>query len=110
MLQQLTQSFNLPWSVTVPAAAGLSICGYIVYIYFFAPLAKIPGPFLAKFTKLWMAYRTKTGPWHRELISMHQRYGSVVRIAPDELYVIYPFYIADDGAKSAKECRRSARF
>ena len=46
----------------------------------FHPLAKYPGPFLAKTSKWWAAYLSGTGDQHRFLKRLHDRYGDVVRI------------------------------
>ena len=46
----------------------------------FHPLAKYPGPFLAKSSKWWAAYLSGTGDQHRCLKRLHDRYGDVVRI------------------------------
>ena len=44
------------------------------------PLAKYPGPLLAKTSKWWAAYLSGTGDQHRYLKRLHDRYGDVVRI------------------------------
>jgi hypothetical protein len=46
----------------------------------FHPLAKYPGPLLAKASKWWAAYLSGTGDQHRCLKRLHDRYGDVVRI------------------------------
>jgi hypothetical protein len=46
----------------------------------FHPLAKHPGPFLAKASKWWAAYLSGTGDQHRYIKRLHDRYGDVVRI------------------------------
>jgi hypothetical protein len=46
----------------------------------FHPLAKYPGPFLAKTSKWWAAYLSGTGDQHRYIKRLHDRYGDVVRI------------------------------
>ncbi|UKZ77544.1 hypothetical protein TrVFT333_005267 [Trichoderma virens FT-333] len=38
---------------------------YVVYQCFFSPIAAFPGPFAAKLTKVWRAYTTYRGQWHR---------------------------------------------
>ncbi|KAJ8468958.1 hypothetical protein ONZ45_g17054 [Pleurotus djamor] len=56
----------------------------------FHPLAKYPGPVLAKVTKLWPAWIATSGKqhiWNREL---HSKYGEVVRIGPNDLSIIDP--------------------
>ena len=46
----------------------------------FHPLAKHPGPFLARTSKWWAAYLSGTGDQHRYIKRLHDRYGDVVRI------------------------------
>jgi hypothetical protein len=46
----------------------------------FHPLAKYPGPLLAKTSKWWAAYLSGTGDQHRYLKRLHDRHGDVVRI------------------------------
>ena len=49
----------------------------------FHPLAKYPGPLLARTSKWWAAYLSGTGNQHRFLKRLHDRYGDVVRIGLD---------------------------
>ena len=51
----------------------------------FHPLAKYPGPFLAKTSKWWAAYLSGIGDQHRYLKRLHDRYGDVVRIGANPL-------------------------
>ena len=44
------------------------------------PLAKYPGPLLAKLTKLWGVYQTAQGTYHLKTKELHERYGPFVRI------------------------------
>ncbi|KAI0279986.1 cytochrome P450 [Russula aff. rugulosa BPL654] len=54
----------------------------------FHPLAKFPGPLLARTSKLWAAYLSATaGDQHRCLKRLHDRYGDVVRTGPNELSI-----------------------
>ncbi|GME57771.1 hypothetical protein GTA08_BOTSDO13424 [Neofusicoccum parvum] len=48
----------------------------------FSPLRSIPGPFLARFTRLWLLRHFLRGDFHKTNIQLHQRYGPIVRIAP----------------------------
>ncbi len=64
--------------------------GYVLYQCFFSPLANVPGPLLAKLTRFWLVHKTLKGNLHRELVHLHSLYGSLVRIAPDEISVAEP--------------------
>ncbi|KAI0489982.1 cytochrome P450 [Xylaria cf. heliscus] len=72
-------------SVLVTIVAGA--CAYVLYQCVFSPLAVFPGPLAAKLSKGWRAYVTYRGQCHRDLVALHQRYGPVVRIGPNELSV-----------------------
>ncbi|KAF7327427.1 hypothetical protein MKEN_00320500 [Mycena kentingensis (nom. inval.)] len=49
------------------------------------PLAQYPGPILCKVSKLWFASIAMRGKQHLYYYELHQRYGDVVRIGPNEL-------------------------
>ncbi|KZP23056.1 cytochrome P450 [Athelia psychrophila] len=51
------------------------------------PLAKYPGPMLCKLSKMWMSYMCTTGRQHIYYHSLHDKYGDIVRIGPNELSV-----------------------
>lgn len=65
-----------------------AVCAYIVYQCFYHPLADFPGPFLAKLSRNWYAYKAKTSLWHQELMAMHAKYGGAVRVAPNEMLAV----------------------
>jgi hypothetical protein len=46
----------------------------------FHPLAKYPGPIIAKSSKWWVAYISFRGDLHRYYKCLHDRYGDIVRI------------------------------
>jgi hypothetical protein len=46
----------------------------------FHPLAKYPGPLIARTSKWWAAYLSGTGDQHRCFKRLHGRYGDVIRI------------------------------
>jgi cytochrome P450 len=60
---------------------------WISYKTLTSPLRKIPGPFLARFTRLWYLRRLQLGRFHEDNITLHRKYGPIVRIAP-KLYSI----------------------
>lgn len=49
-----------------------------------SPLRSIPGPFSARFSRLWYLHKVWTGVLPRLNIDLHRKYGPVVRIAPNE--------------------------
>ncbi|KAG6010552.1 hypothetical protein E4U21_005905 [Claviceps maximensis] len=69
----------------VVGAVALYTFGLIVYRLVFHPLAKYPGPLLAKITDGYQLYHAYKGDRHLEFWRMHQRYGKVVRFGPNSL-------------------------
>ncbi|KAJ7826807.1 benzoate para-hydroxylase, partial [Mycena olivaceomarginata] len=50
----------------------------------------IPGPFLARWTPLWLAYQAYRGRRYKAVHAAHLRYGTVVRITPNHISVASP--------------------
>jgi cytochrome P450 len=57
----------------------------IIYNLYLHPLRSFPGPWYAKFSSVWFAYRVSKGDHWLAVHKLHLRYGPVVRIAPNEL-------------------------
>lgn len=77
-----------------------------VYRAFLHPLSRIPGPFLPKITSLWLYYHAYIGDEATVIHEVHARYGSVVRVSPNEIDIgdadaIAPIYIAKGGFAKA---------
>ncbi len=94
-------SIPISYSVRSPyTALPLAFAAYWSGLVFFTlayrlspfhPLAKYPGPLLAKTSKWWAAYLSGTGDQHRYIKRLHDRYGDVVRIG---WYLHRPFEIS----------------
>ncbi|KAL3458995.1 cytochrome P450 [Aspergillus heterothallicus] len=57
----------------------------VVYNLFFHPLRQYPGPLFARASGLWGFYLNLQGRRAHEIVKAHQRYGRVVRVAPNLL-------------------------
>ncbi|KAF1950336.1 cytochrome P450 [Byssothecium circinans] len=57
----------------------------VVYNRFFHPLAKIPGPFFWTTTRLGYIRSMVTGNLVPDVQKLHEKYGDIVRTAPDEV-------------------------
>lgn len=55
-----------------------------------SPLASIPGPLLARFTRLWFLARVAGGRFEADNVALHRRYGPIVRVAPDTYSIDLP--------------------
>jgi cytochrome P450 len=64
--------------------------GWIVYCRVWHPLANVPGPFAASFSRLWIGASVVSGRAEHVQRALHQKYGPLVRIAPDEVAVADP--------------------
>ncbi len=51
------------------------------------PLRYVPGPVLAAISNIWHAHHAKSGHMFRLGKDLHRRYGPVVRIGPNEVWV-----------------------
>ncbi|KAI0514712.1 cytochrome P450 [Xylaria bambusicola] len=80
-------------SNTSYVALGLLVfaaAGYVVYQTAFSPLARVPGPFLAKFSQMYLVYFHLSGQSHRILMELHKKHGNVVRTGPSTLSIADP--------------------
>ena len=79
--------------VTFAFAGSLLLIGlFILYIsrkivhnLYLHPLARFPGPRIAAITDLWYTIAFVGGDVHKTITRAHQKYGDVVRVAPNEL-------------------------
>lgn len=94
-LSALFRPYFSAWT-SIPLAfatyLGTLVCSIIVYrLSPFHPLAAHPGPVLCKISKLYFALISQTGKQHFYYRQLHERYGDVVRVGPNEL----AFFTAD---------------
>ncbi|KAJ4418349.1 hypothetical protein N0V82_005630 [Gnomoniopsis sp. IMI 355080] len=68
-------------------AVALAAVVYYVYSVLSSPLAKVPGPWYSKFTELVLRWHWLQGKRAKYVHSLHQKYGPVVRVGPDEVDV-----------------------
>ncbi|KAF7377746.1 hypothetical protein MSAN_00197600 [Mycena sanguinolenta] len=88
LLVLLREPFSRLFYTYVVFLGSLSLSIVAYRLSPFHPLARYPGPVIAKVTKLWSTWKTAQGYkylWHKEL---HDKYGPYVRTGPDELSVI----------------------
>lgn len=66
---------------------------WTIYMRFFHPLARIPGPFLASITRFWYVLQVRKGGFDKLNRDLHARYGAFVRISPNEVSVADPLAV-----------------
>ncbi|KAF2445759.1 cytochrome P450 [Karstenula rhodostoma CBS 690.94] len=69
--------------------------GWIIYTRTLHPLASIPGPLWPSISRTWLMWRMHVGDFEIELRKIHDQYGPLVRIAPDEVSSGVPAEIPD---------------
>lgn len=69
------------WLLILPIA----LCLRFLVRKYASPLRQYPGPFLASGSRLWKVWSTYKGRTEADHIALHEKFGPVVRIAPDEL-------------------------
>ncbi|KAK5651342.1 hypothetical protein OQA88_12575 [Cercophora sp. LCS_1] len=85
----LIVSLGLPSATLISASYILTLFTSIaLYRLFFHPLRHFPGPVTAKLTKLYGPYLARNGQLHIEQNKHFAKYGSIVRIAPNELLIL----------------------
>lgn len=74
------------WSLISWGFGSLAV--YIVLWWFFLdPLAKIPGPWYARFSSLWLAAQCRRGQRSKAVHELHKKYGDTVRIAQNHISI-----------------------
>lgn len=63
---------------------------YTIYQAYATPLRNVPGPSLARFTRIWLFRAIASRKWDQINIQLHRKYGPVVRIAPNEYSIDDP--------------------
>lgn len=71
------------------------------------PLAKYPGPALAKLSKWWIIYKIIRGEQHHAITALHKKHGKIVRVGPNELSFadvdLLPAVLAPDMTRGPSE-------
>ncbi|KAI0265874.1 high nitrogen upregulated cytochrome P450 monooxygenase 2 [Gloeopeniophorella convolvens] len=82
--------------VGTPSAVAVVFALYYGFILLYAavyrlspshPLAQYPGPYLARLSKIWLTILAASGKQHVHFRKLHERYGEVVRVGPNELSI-----------------------
>ncbi|EXA30590.1 hypothetical protein FOVG_18046 [Fusarium oxysporum f. sp. pisi HDV247] len=56
---------------------------WALYTLFLSSLRNVPGPFLARLTRLWEVRNVTTGNIHNIMVNLHKKHGPIVRVAPN---------------------------
>ncbi|KFY41502.1 hypothetical protein V494_02966 [Pseudogymnoascus sp. VKM F-4513 (FW-928)] len=58
-----------------------------LFSYFRPNLCQLPGPFLARFTRLWKVYINLKGDSHLTYQKLHDKYGPIIRTGPNSVSI-----------------------
>ncbi|RMZ77241.1 hypothetical protein DV738_g4521, partial [Chaetothyriales sp. CBS 135597] len=90
MVSSQAMSSTLNWQLIAP---GILLSIWLIKLLlnaYYTPLRQIPGPLYAKFTHLWLKKAVLSGRRLHYIHELHQKYGPVVRIAPNEIDISDP--------------------
>lgn len=91
LLSPILTSDNLVLTAEVLGICFALYCfGCAVYNRYFHPYKDFPGPFWASITPLWYFRAVRYGRGQDHQLPLHKRYGSFVRIAPDQIQIMDP--------------------
>ncbi|OCH93014.1 cytochrome P450 monooxygenase pc-bph [Obba rivulosa] len=86
-LYGILSNFALLLVLLPPIALVLLIMPYFIDSH---GLRSYPGPFLAKFTDLWLAYKVWEGNRSPDIHALHKKYGPFMRIGPNHISMVSP--------------------
>ncbi|GJD02291.1 cytochrome P450 CYP11/CYP12/CYP24/CYP27 subfamilies [Colletotrichum higginsianum] len=77
-------------ATTILFVLGAYVIWKLSYNVLFHPLRRYPGPTFWAASRIPYALACATGQAHRKVLRLHERYGDIVRVAPDELSICSP--------------------
>ncbi|KAH7392446.1 cytochrome P450 [Phaeosphaeria sp. MPI-PUGE-AT-0046c] len=88
-MEPATQGALPSLPVLLGAAVFVYGVGLLVYRLYLHPLAKFPGPKLAAVTSFYEGYYEiiLKGQYSRQISKLHDVYGPIIRVTPDELHI-----------------------
>jgi cytochrome P450 len=92
MLSFITSEYLPPstFFIALFTSYTLYYIGWIIYSRFFHPYASIPGPVFASISTWWRWYAVRYSIQDRLQYALHDKYGPIVRIGPNEISVSDP--------------------
>ncbi|KAI0103311.1 cytochrome P450 [Nemania sp. FL0031] len=92
--------FTLNNPVIIDLASALVLLGVVniawsmFYQFRLSPVARFPGPPLPKFTFLYEFYYEwiRPGQYYKKIHEMHEQYGPIVRVSPEEIHISDPLF------------------
>jgi hypothetical protein len=83
---QITLFRALTWLIWTFALVPIVCVSVALYRLLLHPLAQVPGPKLAAVSNVWHARHVRNGSIFLLGKSLHEKYGPVVRVGPNEVW------------------------
>ncbi|KAG0652770.1 Cytochrome P450 [Hyphodiscus hymeniophilus] len=85
LLQSILELLHANKLLVAVAIVVVYLVSNVVYLRYFHPLAKFPGPFLASVSSIWRVYHLWSLHMPEKLLALHEEYGPIVRFGPNDL-------------------------
>ena len=69
-----------PWAMAAAIPVWFALYYIYPYLVSYGHLSQVPGPFVAKFSNIWVGLSAKHGQKYAAVDAAHRKHGKVVRI------------------------------
>ncbi|CAP98032.1 hypothetical protein E8E15_000570 [Penicillium rubens] len=69
-----------PWAIILAIPVWVALYYIYPYLVSYGHLSRVPGPFVAKFSNIWVGLSAKRGQKYAAVDAAHRKYGKVIRI------------------------------
>lgn len=93
-------------AITYGNAPSLLVGSLLLFVFITRivrdPLRHVPGPFICRFTSLWLHYHAWAGTQCSAIQKLHEELGPIVRIGPNDVHIsdgeaLWPIYMEKGG-------------
>ena len=71
-------------------ATLLYAIAFLVYEFIISPTRSIPGPWSTRISRIWFFWKVRQGDFHHVNITLHEKHGDIVRVAPGYYSIATP--------------------
>lgn len=83
------------YSAAIVVLSTALVYYFIIYPLYFHPLSDVPGPLICKLTRYWILFKSWNEERNRYVQALHEKYGTIVRIGPDQVDINDVAYLKD---------------
>ncbi len=84
------ETFSWRWKTWAVVAAILTYAVMALWTALRPGLRRIPGPFIARFSRLYLFLQATKGNQHSIYLDLHEKYGKLVRVGPNKVAIADP--------------------